>query len=77
MLRCLFFVVLCMFTMAILSSVISIVSDLSSIIQGYDTNPAGTISTSNETEVYGAGLKNAAGEYNCFLNVIIQVSIDL
>nr|CAB3501918.1 unnamed protein product [Digitaria exilis] len=39
---------------------------------GYDTNPAGTISTSNETEVYGAGLKNAAGEYNCFLNVIIQ-----
>ncbi|CAL4912733.1 unnamed protein product [Urochloa decumbens] len=32
----------------------------------------GTISTSNGTEVYGAGLKNAAGEYNCFLNVIIQ-----
>ncbi|VAI09236.1 unnamed protein product [Triticum turgidum subsp. durum] len=27
---------------------------------------------SNGKEVYGAGLKNAAGEYNCFLNVIIQ-----
>ncbi|ONL94023.1 Ubiquitin carboxyl-terminal hydrolase-related protein [Zea mays] len=39
---------------------------------GYDAYPAGTISTSNETEVYGTGLKNAAGEYNCFLNVIIQ-----
>ncbi|CAL4937807.1 unnamed protein product [Urochloa decumbens] len=37
-----------------------------------DTYPSGTISTSNGTEVYGAGLKNAAGEYNCFLNVIIQ-----
>jgi hypothetical protein len=39
---------------------------------GYDTYSVGTISTSNGTEVYGAGLKNAAGEYNCFLNVIIQ-----
>ncbi|OEL31063.1 Inactive ubiquitin carboxyl-terminal hydrolase 53 [Dichanthelium oligosanthes] len=39
---------------------------------GYDIYPAGTINTSNGTEVYGAGLKNAAGEYNCFLNVIIQ-----
>ncbi|CAN6285585.1 unnamed protein product [Urochloa humidicola] len=39
---------------------------------GYDTYPSGTISTSNGREVYGAGLKNAAGEYNCFLNVIIQ-----
>ncbi|XP_047083671.1 uncharacterized protein LOC124694764 [Lolium rigidum] len=28
--------------------------------------------TSNGKEVHGAGLKNAAGEYNCFLNVIIQ-----
>ncbi|CAM0871440.1 unnamed protein product [Alopecurus aequalis] len=27
---------------------------------------------SNGKEVHGAGLKNAAGEYNCFLNVIIQ-----
>lgn len=25
-------------------------------------------------EVYGTGLKNEVGEYNCFLNVIIQVS---
>lgn len=25
--------------------------------------------------MYGAGLKNAAGEYNCFLNVIIQVNV--
>lgn len=39
---------------------------------GYDTCPAGTISASNGAEVCGAGLKNAAGEYNCFLNVIIQ-----
>uniref|UniRef100_J3LKB7 USP domain-containing protein n=2 Tax=Oryza brachyantha TaxID=4533 RepID=J3LKB7_ORYBR len=31
-----------------------------------------SLGTSNEKEVYGAGLKNAAGEYNCFLNVIIQ-----
>ncbi|KAK4844441.1 hypothetical protein QYF36_020286 [Acer negundo] len=26
----------------------------------------------NGTDVYGAGLKNEVGEYNCFLNVIIQ-----
>lgn len=63
--------------MVILSPAISIISDLSSTVQGYDTYPTGTISTSNGTEVYGAGLKNAAGEYNCFLNVIIQVSIAL
>lgn len=25
-------------------------------------------------DVYGTGLKNEVGEYNCFLNVIIQVS---
>uniref|UniRef100_A0A0E0CVM8 USP domain-containing protein n=1 Tax=Oryza meridionalis TaxID=40149 RepID=A0A0E0CVM8_9ORYZ len=31
-----------------------------------------SLGTSNEKEVYGTGLKNAAGEYNCFLNVIIQ-----
>ncbi|XP_035817966.1 uncharacterized protein [Zea mays] len=40
--------------------------------KGCDAYPAGTVSTSNGTEVYGTGLKNAAGEYNCFLNVIIQ-----
>ncbi|XP_062209984.1 uncharacterized protein LOC133911660 [Phragmites australis] len=39
---------------------------------GYDASPADTTSTPNGKEVYGAGLKNAAGEYNCFLNVIIQ-----
>lgn len=27
----------------------------------------------NGIEVYGTGLKNEVGEYNCFLNVIIQV----
>lgn len=27
----------------------------------------------NGTDVYGTGLKNEVGEYNCFLNVIIQV----
>ncbi|KAM0043851.1 putative tetratricopeptide-like helical domain superfamily, ubiquitin specific protease [Helianthus debilis subsp. tardiflorus] len=26
----------------------------------------------NESDVYGTGLKNEVGEYNCFLNVIIQ-----
>ncbi|XP_020179170.1 uncharacterized protein [Aegilops tauschii subsp. strangulata] len=31
-----------------------------------------SLGASNGKEVYGAGLKNAAGEYNCFLNVIIQ-----
>ncbi|KAL6648750.1 hypothetical protein ACP70R_012974 [Stipagrostis hirtigluma subsp. patula] len=45
---------------------------LGPIIQGYDVSPADTTNTSNGNEVYGAGLKNAAGEYNCFLNVIIQ-----
>ncbi|KAJ1298649.1 hypothetical protein BS78_01G469700 [Paspalum vaginatum] len=39
---------------------------------GYDADPADMISISNGKEVCGAGLKNAAGEYNCFLNVIIQ-----
>lgn len=29
----------------------------------------------NEMDVYGTGLKNEIGEYNCFLNVIIQVSV--
>lgn len=27
----------------------------------------------NGADGYGAGLKNEVGEYNCFLNVIIQV----
>lgn len=27
----------------------------------------------NGADVYGTGLKNEVGEYNCFLNVIIQV----
>ncbi|XP_010229142.1 uncharacterized protein LOC100846067 isoform X2 [Brachypodium distachyon] len=31
-----------------------------------------SLGTSNGKDVHGAGLKNAAGEYNCFLNVIIQ-----
>lgn len=29
----------------------------------------------NASDVYGTGLKNEAGEYNCFLNVIIQVGM--
>lgn len=29
----------------------------------------------NGTDGYGTGLKNEVGEYNCFLNVIIQVGI--
>lgn len=27
----------------------------------------------SRTDVFGTGLKNDVGEYNCFLNVIIQV----
>lgn len=30
----------------------------------------------NEVDVYGTGLKNEVGEYNCFLNVIIQVGLE-
>lgn len=29
----------------------------------------------NKMDVYGTGLKNEVGEYNCFLNVIIQVCV--
>lgn len=29
----------------------------------------------NEMDAYGTGLKNEVGEYNCFLNVIIQVGV--
>lgn len=29
------------------------------------------------TDIYGTGLKNEVGEYNCFLNVIIQVGATL
>lgn len=29
----------------------------------------------NEMDAYGTGLKNEVGEYNCFLNVIIQVGM--
>ncbi|KAM0849878.1 hypothetical protein ACQ4PT_053486 [Festuca glaucescens] len=38
----------------------------------YSSFTADAAGTSNGKEVHGAGLKNAAGEYNCFLNVIIQ-----
>lgn len=31
----------------------------------------------NGVNVYGTGLKNEAGEYNCFLNVIIQVVLQI
>lgn len=40
---------------------------------------AGTLSNEKSTgdvtvmDLYGTGLKNEVGEYNCFLNVIIQV----
>lgn len=29
----------------------------------------------NKMDAYGTGLKNEVGEYNCFLNVIIQVCV--
>lgn len=31
----------------------------------------------NGVDVYGTGLMNEAGEYNCFLNVIIQVVLQI
>lgn len=34
-----------------------------------------TINNVNGGDVYGTGLKNEVGEYNCFLNVIIQVGV--
>lgn len=34
-------------------------------------------SISSRKEVLGTGLRNAVGEYNCFLNVIIQVLKEL
>lgn len=35
------------------------------------------VTTGNVTgsDVFGTGLRNEVGEYNCFLNVIIQVSV--
>ncbi|XP_047325394.1 uncharacterized protein LOC124929150 isoform X2 [Impatiens glandulifera] len=37
-----------------------------------DTDVSSKDAPSGGTDVYGAGLKNEVGEYNCFLNVIIQ-----
>lgn len=31
----------------------------------------------NEIKVFGMGLQNETGEYNCFLNVIIQVKYEV
>ncbi|GMJ15122.1 hypothetical protein like AT3G47890 [Hibiscus trionum] len=39
--------------------------------QGVSTNEVSTEGL-NETDVFGTGLLNEVGEYNCFLNVIIQ-----
>lgn len=36
---------------------------------------AGTLGDVNKIDAYGTGLKNEVGEYNCFLNVIIQVCV--
>ena len=33
-----------------------------------------TLQPVDGADIYGTGLKNEIGEYNCFLNVIIQVS---
>jgi hypothetical protein len=33
----------------------------------------GTVENMNGADVFGTGLQNEVGEYNCFLNVIIQV----
>ncbi|CAN0903480.1 hypothetical protein LINGRAHAP2_LOCUS22584 [Linum grandiflorum] len=34
-----------------------------------------TVEQENGADVFGSGLKNEVGEYNCFLNVIIQLSL--
>ena len=51
---------------------------IQSSLQNADTQEAeagGVISINvKESNVFGAGLQNAIGEYNCFLTVIIQVS---
>lgn len=41
-------------------------------IGGISSNDV-TIDNVNGGDVFGTGLKNEVGEYNCFLNVIIQV----
>lgn len=38
----------------------------------FNSNRPQTSASSNGTSAGGAGLRNATGEYNCFLNVIIQ-----
>lgn len=43
-----------------------------SVYEGHCGGPSTDISAIGK-DLHGAGLKNKAGEYNCFLNVIIQV----
>lgn len=46
-----------------------------SAIDNYSLSASEPGSISSNKALYGTGLKNDVGEYNCFLNVIIQVSI--
>ncbi|XP_072980496.1 uncharacterized protein [Typha angustifolia] len=43
-----------------------------SLEDGYGSSTKETISIEDGKDVFGTGLRNAVGEYNCFLNVIIQ-----
>ena len=43
----------------------------------FDVSPnGGTMDNVNGANVFGTGLQNEVGEYNCFLNVIIQAMKD-
>jgi len=44
-------------------------------IDNYSISASEPPSISSNKGLYGTGLKNEVGEYNCFLNVIIQVSM--
>jgi hypothetical protein len=43
----------------------------------FDVSPnGGVVDNVNGADVFGTGLQNEVGEYNCFLNVIIQAMND-
>jgi hypothetical protein len=50
---------------------------ISSEADKFDVSPnGGTMDNVNGANVFGTGLQNEVGEYNCFLNVIIQAMKD-
>jgi len=44
-------------------------------MDNYSISASEPTTISSNKGLYGTGLKNEVGEYNCFLNVIIQVSM--